>query len=64
MKKKIECLVLLDKIKRVHGVYISNEDRDCGMHNMGITREEYKELGMHFVIGNLTFDSKKRLKFT
>ena len=59
MKKKIKCLVCLDCENDVRGIYADNQDRDCGMHNLGITPEKYKELGIHFVIGTLTFDNKK-----
>jgi hypothetical protein len=58
MKNNIDCLVLLDKENNVRAVYISDEDRKVGIHNMGVTSEQYKERGFHFVIGKLEYEDK------
>lgn len=52
-KNEIECLVCIDRMNNIRGVYMSDEDRDVGMHNMGMTRERYEKEGLHFVIGKL-----------
>ena len=57
MQRTEKCLIVMDKWNITKFVFLSNEARDCGLHNAGISPEKYKELGYKSVIGNIVFEA-------
>ena len=55
------CLVVLDANNNVRALFISNEERDCGLHNMGISPEKYKELGWKAVVGEVRYNKENAI---
>ena len=59
MNKEVDCLIVLNKFGEVMAAYGSNEERDVGLHNMGIDPELYEKLGWKAVVGKVVFDPDK-----
>lgn len=51
----VDCLVVLDEKGKPKFVFLTNEDRDCGLHNAGIEPEDYKARGWTTVVGSVSF---------
>jgi hypothetical protein len=51
-----EVLIILDSQNEPRYVFASNEDREVGLHNAGITSNDmFKRLGLRTVIGKVTY---------